>query len=354
MKKVMTNQSLYNSAEAIIFLLIGVCISFQLSCASLGIMPAAPEKEIAQEKPAQPIIFQSEDYIVYILQGGETPASLAKRFLGDAEKSWVVEDANEGIPFEKDRTIAIPLKEENKGGLAPDGYQVVPILCYHRFAENCDSNTCTPANIFDQQMKYLKDNGYRVIGLGKLLDFLEYRHTIPKRSVIITIDDGFKSGYEIAYPILKKYGFTATFFVYTDFVSVSKDAITWDRLRELKRDGFEVASHTLSHCDLTNKKKEESDQVYLARITKELKSSKQIIDNKLEQDTIYLSFPYGMHNQAILRISDQEGYKIAVSVKRGGNPFFADPLFLKRDQILKEDLDSFIAVLETFNKFSLR
>jgi len=354
MKKVMTNNRLHGRVEAIIFLLIGVCFLFQLSCASMGILPAAPEKEIVQEKTAQPIIFQSEDYIVYILQGGETPASLAERFLGDAEKLWVVEDANEGAPFEKDGTIVIPLKEENKGGLAPDGYQVVPILCYHHFSENCSSNTCIPTHIFDQQMKYLKDNGFRVIGLSELLGFLQYRHAIPKKSVAITIDDGFRSGYEIAYPILKKYGFTATFFVYTDFVDTSKNSITWDQLRELKKDGFEIGSHTLSHCDLTKEKEGEKDQVYLARITKELKSSKQIIDNKLEQDTIYLSFPYGTYNQTILRICEQEGYEIAVSVERGGNPFFADPLFLKRDQMLKEDLDSFIAALETFYKFSLR
>ena len=82
--------------------------------------------------------------------------------------------------------------------------------------------------------------------------------------------------------------------------------------------------------------------------------SKQIIDKKLEQDTIYLSFPYGNYNQKVLRICDQMGYKMAVSVKRGGNPFFADPLFLKRDQVLKRDMETFITVLKTFHEFSLR
>lgn len=348
------NKKLHSKAEVIVFLLIGACLLFQLSCVTPGLPPTTSKKEVVPEKSAEPAIFQSEDYIVYILQGGETLASLADRFLEDAEKSWIIEDANEDAPFEQGRAIIIPLKEENKGGLAPDGYQVVPILCYHRFAENCNQNTCIPAHIFDQQMKYLKDNGFRVIGLDEILDFLQYRHAIPKRSVAITIDDGYKSGYDIAYPILKKYGFTATFFVYTDFVGASKNSITWEQLRELKKDGFEIGSHTLSHCDLTKEKKGENDQAYLSRVAKELKDSKRIIDTKLEQDTIHLSFPYGMYNQTILRICEQEGYKTSVSVERGGNPFFADPLFLNRDQVLKEDLDSFIAVLETFNGLSLR
>ena len=92
----------------------------------------------------------------------------------------------------------------------------------------------------------------------------------------------------------------------------------------------------------------------MARIKKELLMSKQLIDKNLEQDTIYLSFPYGNYNQRILRICDQVGYKMAVSVKKGGNPFFADALFLKRDQILERDMETFINSLKTFYEFSLR
>jgi len=362
----MTGKRQYkDKLEAIIFSIIGVCFLLQSSCATLGIdlrapepaveaAPKAPEPVVSKEEPAKPMIFQSEEYVVCRLHGEETPSALAEKFLGDTKRSWVIEDANKGVAFEKDQMIVIPLKEENKGGLEVDGYQVVPILCYHSFAENCNSSTCIPGDLFDQEMKYLKDNGYRVITLGELLNFLQYRHALPKRSVVITLDDGYKSAYNIAYPILKKYGFTATLFIYTDFIGVGKEAITWDQLREMKADGFEVGSHTLSHCDLTDKKEEENDREYMARIKNELIMSKQIIDKKLEQDTIYLSFPYGNYNQMILRICDQVGYKMAVSVKRGGNPFFADPLFLKRDQILERDMETFITVLKTFHEFSLR
>lgn len=343
-----------NKSGAILWIPFGLGLLFQSACATLGVAPRATESAVSEEKPAKPIIFQSEEYILYLLQGGETPVSLAERFLGDPKRSWVIEEANEGTPFERHQMIVIPLKEENRGGLTPDGYQVVPILCYYGFAEDCKSPLCIPAGVFELQMRYLKDNGYRVISLGELLDFLQYRHSLPRRSVVITVDGGYGSAYDIAYPILERYGFTATLFIHTAFVGASKSAITWDQLREMKADGFEVGSQTLSYCDLTKRRAGEDDQAYMARIKRQLLVSKQIIDRKLEQDTIYLAFPYGSYDQRVLNICDQVGYRIGLSVERGGNPFFADPLALKRNQILKRDLESFITKVKTFYEFSLQ
>ena len=355
--------------EILLIFLIGPWFLLQSACVHVGIgqkkpepetalatVPETPEPEpaISEKESVKPLIFRSEDYIVYVLQGGESFSFLAKEFLGDEKKAWVIEDANEGVAFERNQIIVIPLKQDNRGGLSAKGYQVVPVMCYHSFAKTCKSSLCTPVSVFDEQMRYLKENGYRVISLKELLNFIQYRQAIPKRAVAITIDDGYRSVYDIAYPILKGYGFTAALFIYTDFVGVGKAAITWDQLREMKNDGFEVGSHTLSHCDLTKQKKEENDKAYMVRIKRELVVSKKIIDKKLSQDTIFLAFPYGSYNQRTLRICDQAGYKIGFSVRGGGNPFFADPLTLKRDQVLKKDIDSFIARIKTFHESSLR
>jgi peptidoglycan/xylan/chitin deacetylase (PgdA/CDA1 family) len=346
-------RSPYRSLALMIFLAwVGTLLMH--SCAFQDFALNTGKGAVVKKKLQEPTVFQSEDYAIYRLEGGETSFSLAERFLGDAKKSWMIEDANRGIPFERSQVIVIPLKEVNKGGLTVDGYQVVPILCYHRFAENCKSPQCMPTHIFDQQMKYLKDNNYRVVTLEEVLGFLNYRHPLPKRSVVITIDDGYRSGYDIAYPILKKYGFTATLFIYTDYVGISRSAITWDQLRDLKAQGFEVGSHTVSHCDLTRKRDGEDDQTYMARIKKELLVSKQIIDKELDQDTIYFAYPYSNYNQRILHLSHQVGYKIGLSVKRGGNPFFSDPLTLKRDPIIKRDMETFITRVTSFKKFPLQ
>jgi peptidoglycan/xylan/chitin deacetylase (PgdA/CDA1 family) len=354
----------YRGVGILSFFFIMALLFLQSSCASLareGRKPEAspevvvkiPESLISEKEAIKPLVFRSDDYMVKVLETGEDSYVLAKRFLGDENKAWVIEDANEGVSFTKDQVIVIPLKQENKGGLSLNGYQVVPILVYHRFAETCESPLCIPRSVFDQQMKYLKENGYRSISLGELLNFVRYRQAVPKRSVVITMDDGYKSAYDIAYPILKGYGFTATLFIYTDFVEGGSAAISWDQLREMKSEGFEVGSHTLSHCDLTKKGEGEGDQAYMARIKEELFVSKQILDKELGQDTVYLAFPYGTYNQRVLRICDQIGYKMGFSVKRGGNPFFADPLALKRDQVLKRDMESFITMLETFHELSL-
>jgi len=299
-------------------------------------------------------IYQSDKYVVGRFQKNETPDTLAEKFLGNREKSWVIEDANKDVSFKKNKIIIIPLKEKNKAGLTADGFQVVSILCYHRFSNDCGSPLCLPIHLFKQQMKYLSENGYRVITFGQLIDFMEYREAIPQKAIIISIDDGYRSTYDIAYPILKKYGFNATLFIYTDFIGASRNALTWSQINKMKADGFEIGSHTLSHSDLTIQKEGEDTQTYMSRIEKELRVSKQIIDKELGQNTILLAYPFGRYNQNVLEISERLGYQVAATVKRGGNSFFANPLVLKRVQVLKKDMTFFTSVLNSFHKLSLK
>jgi len=314
------------------------------ACGTTGRSIQAPEKNL----------FRSEDYIVYRLEGNETPAELAEKFLGERKKSWLIEDANGEADFSGGNAIVIPLRERNKGGLSAEGFQTIPILTYHRFSEDCNSPLCMPTRVFDLQMRYLKENGYRVITPEELLDFLEYRHGLPKKSVLLTMDDGYRSVYNIAYPILKKYGFTATLFIYTNFVGVSRMAITWDQLTEMKADGFTIGSHTLSHSDLTKPKEGETEPEFIARITEEIQGSKKILDQKLAQDTCVFAYPFGYYDQRSINIARRAGYKMAMSVRRGGNPFFANPLSLRRDQVLKRDMQTFVLRLKTFNPLSLK
>ena len=299
-------------------------------------------------------MFRSEDYIVYLLPDSETPAELAGKFLGAKKKSWIIEEANSGINFRRGNAIVIPLKERNRGGLRSDGFQTIPILTYHRFAEDCNSNLCMPAKTFELQMRYLKENGYHVITAEELLAFLRYQQGLPQKSVLITIDDGYRSVYDLAYPILKKYGYTATLLIYTSFVGVSKMAITWDQLKEMRTNGFTIGSHTINHSDLTKPKDGETELEYIARIKEELYGSKKIIDKKLGQDTYFLAYPFGYYDQRSILMAREAGYKMGMSVKRGGNPFFANPLTLRRDQILERDMQSFISRLKTFNHLSLK
>jgi len=90
------------------------------------------------------------------------------------------------------------------------------------------------------------------------------------------------------------------------------------------------------------------------RIIETVKSAKKIIDKKLEQDTYIIAYPFGYYDQISIQTAKRAGYKMAMSVKRGGNPFFANPMALRRDQILERDMQTFISRLKTFNHLSLK
>lgn len=327
-------------------LFLGLMLILATGCATVA-PPVRPPSPV-------PNIFRSDDYIIYRLQDRETPEMLAEKFLGDPRKSWVIEEANEKILFRTDQLVVIPLKQRNKGGVTDDGYQMVPILCYHRFGSDGDSPLCVPTDVFERQLNYLKTNGYRVIGPEEMLEYLAYRRQLPKKSVMITIDDGYRSAYNVAFPLLKKYGFTATLFVYTNYVGVSSKAVTWDQLRELKANGWAIGSHTVAHSDLTKIADDETENAYLKRLRHEIFDSKRIIDKMLQQDTFFFSYPFGRADETTAIMAYEAGYRLAVTVDRGGNPFFANPYFLQRDQILKRDMATFAKRLKTFHSLPLR
>ncbi len=286
-------------------------------------------------------LYRSDDYIICQLKSDTTSEALAERFLQDPRRSWVIEEANPGAVFQKGKTVIIPLQDDNRAGLFREGFQVVPILCYHRFAAACRSALCVSESAFRAQLAYLKENGYRTIRLEDLYAFLSYRRAIPLRSVVITIDDGYRSSYDTAFPLLKEYGFTATLFIYTDFVEATPLSISWDQLREMKAAGFEVASHSVSHCDLTMRQAGESETAYEARIMGELTASKAILDRELQQDTRFLAYPFSKYDRWVLGQVEAAGYDLGLTLERGAIPFFADPLVLKRITVQEEGLHDF-------------
>ena len=125
-------------------------------------------------------------------------------------------------------------------------------------------------------------------------------------------------------------------------------------LRKLKAAGFEIGSHSISHADLTKKLPSENDQTFRRRITKELITSKKILDLKLKQDTQFFAYPYGNYNQKILDLFPAAGYKLGLTIRTGGNSFIANPLTLKRSQILEENMEYFVDRIQIIQPISLR
>ncbi len=310
-------------------------------------------KKAGAYPPAEMEVFRSDRYLVCVSPEETSADGLAKEYLGDSERAWVIEEANGVSFFPAGKPVVIPLWDENPGGLEKDRYQVVPILCYQRFGRECDGPLCVEEKDFMRQMEFLAGNGYRVITLGELLDFLFYRKGLPKKSVVITIDEGHRSAYEIAYPILLDHGFRATLFVYTEHVGTGEESLSWDRLREMKKNGFEVGSHAVTRCDLSRAMEGETDNAYLERLEYELRVSKQILDEMLDQETISIAYPHGKVTPVVLQLCQDLGYRLGVKGKSGGNPFFADPLALKREHVVTSSGSGFQKQLKTFEALSL-
>ncbi|MDA8141393.1 MAG: polysaccharide deacetylase family protein [Desulfobacteraceae bacterium] len=301
-----------------------------------------------------PSMFRSDEYVVYKMGVEDTPSTMARDFLGAAELGWRIEEANTPKDLRPGQYVVIPLKANNKAGILYNGVQQVPILCYHRFGADGDSPLSIPGDIFEQQMSYLKENGFTVITPEQLSEFLEYRAPLPKKSVLITVDDGYSSFFSVAFPILKKYGFSATIFVYVNYIGVSSKALSWDQLRTLKAEGVTIGSHTIMHSDLSKQGQGESDQAYLKRLEHEIVDSKKKIDARLEQDTLYFAYPFGRANDKAMAVTQKAGYKLAMTVHHGSNPFYANAFALQRDQVLQRDLISFQTHLKTFQAMPLR
>lgn len=184
----------------------------------------------------------------------------------------------------------------------------VVVLNYHK-VDNMNISLSVNPKDFDEQMAYLKEEGYSTISPEQLIDNLENGTSLPDKPLIITFDDGYLDNYTNAYPILKKYGFTATIFVVTDFISSDPRFMTWDQVRELSNAGFSIGSHTMQHKSLTEIKEEE--------IRKELIGSAQALEYQLGKKVSYFAYPTGTYNLKIAQFVKEAGYKAAFTIKYG-------------------------------------
>lgn len=279
---------------------------------------------------------------------GETLQSLAQRYLGDANKDWVIADANKIDHLVPHNEVLIPLVALNPLGVYPGGYQTVPILCYHRIAGGSDQLSVSQA-AFEEQMAYLKDNNYRVIKLSELYSFIRGNSSLPKRSVVLTFDDGHSSIFTAAYPILKRHGFPATIFAYTDYIN--NGGVTWKQIDQMMASGLvDVQPHSKTHSNLAMRQENEDKLQYTQRIRDEIRIPTQQLSSRAGSAPYAFAYPYGDTTQDVIDELKQNEYKLGLTVQSGGNPFFAYTYMLQRTMILnRDDIEAFKAKLDTFH-----
>ncbi len=228
------------------------------------------------------------------------------------------------------------------------------ILCYHRFGPNKSKMVITPEN-FDAQMAYLKKHGYRVIPLSSIHSFLKGEAALPQRAVIITIDDGYRSSHDIAYPILKKYNLPATMFIYSDFTG-SKDALDAIQMKEMIKSGLvDIQPHSKTHTSMAKRLANESNEAYRKRIDEEIRVPGLQIRKGLGLPLHTFAYPYGESNELMISQLKNAGYSAGVTVIAGGNPAFAYPFKLRRTMIYGDrDMETFSRNLRVFTTENLK
>jgi peptidoglycan/xylan/chitin deacetylase (PgdA/CDA1 family) len=232
----------------------------------------------------------------------------------------------------------------------------IPILMYHSISDENESDvhpyyrTATAPSVFAAQVTSLHQAGFSIIGLHEAIrrfrepEAATNEATINEAAinrVVITFDDGFHNFYTNAFPVLNRYGFTATMYLPTAHIGESrrkfqgKDCLSWGEVRELHQHGISFGSHTVTHPQL-----HDCDP---ASIKEEIVGSKRAIEDKIGCDVQSFAYPYAFPEadsgfkrrlRAQLR---QAGYENGVCTVIGRPDSASDPFFLKRLPINSDD-----------------
>ncbi len=198
----------------------------------------------------------------------------------------------------------------------------VPILIYHNIEEADNGSTYTIfTGRFKEHLEWLYQTGYCPITLSEFASWRFNGGRLPKRPVIITFDDGYRSCYDVAFPLLREYGFNASFFISTNRIG-KKNYMDWQDIKAMKESGMEFGSHGHSHRPLS--------MLHPSAVKYELENSKLLIEEYLHSTVEFVSMPGGYFNNSIKEAAKKVGYKGVLTSQFGTNDRTADLYALKR------------------------
>jgi peptidoglycan/xylan/chitin deacetylase (PgdA/CDA1 family) len=224
----------------------------------------------------------------------------------DASDGGKVFDTAQPMPVAEPVEEVPAAPEINKSAL-------VSILGYHDFRERGGTDMIIAGPKFRQQMQAIKDSKIPVVPMSDVLAWKRGEKNVPDECIVITMDDGWEGVYQIAYPILKEFGFPFTVYLYQKYVNIGGRSMKWEEIREMMEHGCEVGSHCVSHAALT-KKGSMTEEKYQQWLLGELQESKVFLEANLKRPVTSVAYPYGAVNDNIVQLTLQVGYEGGVTV----------------------------------------
>jgi peptidoglycan/xylan/chitin deacetylase (PgdA/CDA1 family) len=171
------------------------------------------------------------------------------------------------------------------------------VLCFHRVTDSIPEDGITISTSRFRWIVVELKHQYRVISMSQLISELEAQTNFERRTVVITFDDGYLDNHDSAAPLLSEMGLSATFFVAAGLIGTKTELpsddhvkgrvawMEWNHIKELQTRGFEIGSHTLSHCDLSKISGEEA--------RREIFDSRSLLEDKLGSTVVMFAYPGG-------------------------------------------------------------
>jgi peptidoglycan/xylan/chitin deacetylase (PgdA/CDA1 family) len=221
----------------------------------------------------------------------------------------------------------------------------VPILMYHYISASPSAQDriryglSVPSKRFEAQLKMLYDNGYTTISLRDLYEYLAIGKPLPDKPIILTFDDGYLDNYTNAFPILQKYGMVGTFFVLTGPADDGNPAyLTWDMIAEMSSAGMDIQLHSRDHLDMRNRS--------FDWLVFQIIGGRQSIEGHTGKPVIFMAYPSGKYDAAVLRFLRGNNFWVAVTTAPGVTHTLSEPLLWDRVRISGQmDLRDFAGIL---------
>ena len=193
------------------------------------------------------------------------------------------------------------------------------------------------ASMLVNHFNWLRQNGYNIISWQQVIDAENGKGTLPEKAVLLSFDDGYRTMYNVIYPILKAYNYPAVFAPVVGWIDTPTDGkihyankmlprnlfVTWQEIREMEQSGLvEIASHTYDshHGVLANPghsqipaiisptyidNKYETKAEYRQRLTQDFTQSAQSIYRNLGKPPRIMVWPYGKFNDTAVEVARQ-------------------------------------------------